>query len=154
MLHAFNVELTLVVCGFRACCSLKNPICTRTTAHNAASLREQIILGSASDLLNVTLRTDFPKLTTVEKCCSVHDKQEIPGHLGWKWSDCWLLLWCPESWSSLGGVSAPSISKCRTRNRLRFIGGGGEQSTQVLRRGAAKIETKVLFKVEAQEEEF
>ncbi|KAK5861095.1 hypothetical protein PBY51_022515 [Eleginops maclovinus] len=42
--------------------------------------------------------------------------------------------------TSLGGVALLSISKCRTRNRLRFTEGGGEWRTQDNRCGV-----KVFF---------
>ncbi|KAK5890383.1 hypothetical protein CesoFtcFv8_013908 [Champsocephalus esox] len=45
--------------------------------------------------------------------------------------------------TSLGGVALQSISKCRTRNRLRFTQGGGEWRTQVNRSGV-----KVFFSTE------
>lgn len=123
------------------CCSMKNLICTRNTAQHSFTARADYFRPvQRQTCINLNKQ---PFMTTREFVVVWAETGRTAG----SW------LWChaivrPAAWSSLGGVSAPSISKCRTRNRLGFICGAGEQSAQVLRRGAAKTQTKVLFKDE------
>lgn len=55
MLYAFNVELTLVVCGFQMCCSMENRICTRNTAQHS-----------------FTARADYFRSVQLQTCVKLH----------------------------------------------------------------------------------